>query len=225
MKTTHEYLVKEQQKTLETARYNYSFSAKLFFLGMDILAGRKDTLSKAKLLEILACIPYRAWEIRHYTKLTRKFRNSEKVNYSKQIVEWGRIAQDNEYWHLLVIHEKMKEEKMKDAWYLCSFVTLFAVLSYIFIARTMAFFSQKRAFLFNAEFENHAELVYAKFVKDHPELENQKQENEIVKQYTNVDTWADVFRRISLDERQHMIDSFIHCGKRQYVDKYYPDHN
>ncbi|MDD3740005.1 MAG: hypothetical protein PHH30_02080 [Bacteroidales bacterium] len=218
-----EYLKKEQQKTLETVRYNYSLSAKLFFLGMDILAGRKDTLSKAKLLEILACIPYREWEIKHYTKLTRKFRNSEKVNYSKEIVEWGRSAQDNEYWHLLVIHEKMKEDKMKDAWYLCSFITFFAVLSYVCIAKTFAFFSQKRAFLFNAEFENHAELVYAKFVRDHPELEDQKMENEIVKQYADVDTWADIFRRISLDERNHMNESFRYCGMMQYVDKYYSE--
>ena len=159
-------LKKEQQNTLNTPRYKYSFMAKVFFAGMDLVAGKKDNLPKAKLLEILASIPYRVWEIRHYVKLTRKFRNIEKVKKAQKVIDWGRDAQDNEYTHLLVIHEKMKEDGMKDRWYLHPVVAFFAVLSYVIISRTMACFSQKRAFLFNAEFENHAESVYAHMVKD-----------------------------------------------------------
>jgi hypothetical protein len=215
-----ESLKKEQQRTLETPRYKYSAIAKLFFFGMDLLAGKKDNLSKAKLLEILACIPYRVWEVKHYTKLTRKYRNYDKVKHFQEVIDWGRSAQDNEYFHLLVIHEKMKEDGMKDKWYLNPIVTFGAVLSYVLIARTMAFFSQKRAFLFNAEFENHAENVYAKMVEANPQWENQKVTNSLVKQYANVETWADVFRRISLDERDHMNHSFEHCGKPEFVIKY-----
>ncbi|MDD3568980.1 MAG: hypothetical protein PHT92_11330 [Bacteroidales bacterium] len=213
-------LKKEQQVTLNTPRYKYSLMAKIFFAGMDIAAGKKDDLPKAKLLEILASIPYRMWEIKHYMKLTRKFRNTKKVEKFQSVVDWGRSAQDNEYMHLLVIHEKMKEDGIKDKWYLNPIIAYFIVLAYVIIAKTMAFFSQKRAFLFNAEFENHAELVYAKLVADTPQWEEQKLTNELVKSYADVDTWADVFRRISLDERDHMNHSFEFCGKPELVQKY-----
>jgi len=213
-------LKKEQQVTLNTPRYKYSLMAKIFFAGMDIAAGKKDDLPKAKLLEILASIPYRMWEIKHYMKLTRKFRNTKKVEKFQSVVDWGRSAQDNEYMHLLVIHEKMKEDGIKDKWYLNPIIAYFIVLTYVIIAKTMAFFSQKRAFLFNAEFENHAELVYAKLVADTPQWEEQKLTNELVKSYADVDTWADVFRRISLDERDHMNHSFEFCGKPELVQKY-----
>lgn len=213
-------LKNEQQATLATSRYNYSLMAKMFFAGMNIVAGRRDDLPKAKLLEILASIPYRVWEVRHYYKLTGKFRNTVKVQKFQTVVNWGREAQDNEYTHLLVIHEKMKEDGIKDKWYLNPFITFFVVLSYVIIARLMAFFSQKRAFLFNAEFENHAELIYAQLVQNNPQWEEQNLKNRLVKEYADVENWADVFRKISLDERDHMNHSFKFCGKPEYIMKY-----
>lgn len=210
----------EQQVTLNTPRYKYSAAAKFFFFSMDLVTGKKNNLPKAKLLEILASIPYRAWEIRHYTKETRKYKQLLKVKDYQDIIEWSREAQDNEYMHLLVIHQKMLEDKMKDPWYLSGFVRYFVVLSYVIIAKTMAFFSQKRAFMFNAEFENHAENVYAGMVRDNPQWEKQKLTNEVVKQYADVETWADVFRRIGLDERDHMNHSFVKAGKSELVQKY-----
>ena len=213
-------LKSEQQNTLNTPRYKYSFAAKFFFFSMDLVAGKKDDLSKAKLLETLACIPYRAWEIRHYFKLTRNFANPKKTEKNNNIIDWSREAQDNEFMHLLVIHEKMKEDKINDKWYLNSFITFFIVVSYIFIAKTLAFFSQKRAFLFNAEFEDHAEFVYANLVKGNPQWEDEKVNNELVKKYADVDTWADVFRRIGLDERDHKNNSFYYCEKPEFIHKY-----
>ena len=213
-------LKKEHQNTLDTPRYPYSFIAKLFFAGMDIAAGKKDSLPKAKLLEILASVPYRVWEFRYYMKQTRKFFNTDKVKKAQDVIDWSRDAQDSEYTHLLVAHEKMKEDGLKDKWYLKPFFTFFIVLSYILIARLIAFLSQKRAFLFNAEFENHAESVYAGLVRDNPQWEEEKLTNPIVKAYVDVDTWADVFRRISLDERDHMNNSFYFSGNSEYIYKY-----
>ena len=48
------------------------------------------------------------------------------------------------------------------------------LISYIIISRLMAFFSQRRAFLFNAEFENHTKMVYARLVVDNPAREEHK---------------------------------------------------
>jgi demethoxyubiquinone hydroxylase (CLK1/Coq7/Cat5 family) len=213
-------LKKEQQASLARPRYKYSLAARFFFLAMDLATGRKVTLAKAKLLEILACVPYRGWEALQYARLTRQYQNQELVQQSCRIVSWARDAQDNEYWHLLVINEKMKQDGLRDPWYLYPLITYFMVWSYILFARPLAFFSPRRAFLFNAEFEDHAEHVYAQFVQDHPEWEKQPVNNPLAAEYAALNTWADIFRRIGLDERDHRNNSFVFCGKQECVVKY-----
>jgi len=212
-------LKKEHKNTLDCPCYKYSLLAKIFFCCMNMVAGKKDTLPKAKLLEILASIPYRVWELRHYLKQTREYKNSANVDKSAQIINWGRHAQDNEYTHLQVIHQKMLEDGIKDKWYTSRFVAFFIVLIYYLGSRLLACISQKRAFLFNAEFENHAEHVYAKLVVDNPQWEKQAVTDPLVRAYADVDCWADVFRRISLDERDHMIRSFEFCGRTDLIPK------
>ena len=213
-------LKREHKASLERARYGYSLAAKGFFLSMDLITGKKMTLSKVKLIEMLASIPYRSWEIRQYARLTRCYRNSDVVKEAHDIMAWGREAQDNEYWHLMVINEKMKADGEKDAWYLFPLVPLIMVGVYTALTRIMALVSIRRAFLFNAEFEDHAEHVYAQFVEEHPEWEEQPVTSEKVKEYGDLSTWADVFRRIGLDERDHMNKSFAFCGMPECLVKY-----
>jgi len=194
--------------------------AKFLFGTLHLIAGKKHSLPKAKLLEILASVPYREWEMKKYVSLSRNFRNKYEIDKANAIIEWGREAQDNEYMHVLVIHEKMKEDGIKDPWYLSPFVVFFAVYSYMFIAKLVKYISLKSAFHFNAQFEDHAEHIYAEMVNEHPEWETQPLANELVKKYADVDNWADVFRRISLDERDHRNNSFYFCGKPEFIVKY-----
>ena len=220
METNKIDLKKEQKVSLERPRYNYSLAAKIFFFSMDLVTGWEITLGKTKLIEILAGIPYRSWEIRQYGRMTRKYKDSNFVDKSGKIMEWSREAQDNEYWHLRVINEKIKEDGIKDPWYLFPLVPFILVSLYSLMTRLMAFLNIRRAFLFNAEFEDHAEHVYAKFVLDNPQWEDQPVNSDLVKQYADVKTWADVFRRIGLDERDHLNHSFVLCGKPENVVKY-----
>ncbi len=213
-------LKKEQKASRERPRYRYSLAAKGFFLSMDLLTGRKTTLAKAKLIETLASIPYRSWEMRQYALMTRCYRDQKLVREKSKILKWTREAQDNEYWHLMVINEKMKEDGAKDPWYLFPIIPFFMVAVYVVLTRLMAVVSIQRAFLFNAEFEDHAEHVYAQFVEEHPEWEKEPVSNARVKEYGALSTWADVFRRIGLDERDHMNSSFLLCGKPDCVVKY-----
>lgn len=213
-------LKKEQKASIARQRYKYSIAARFFFFTMDLITGRKITLAKAKLLETLASIPYRAWEIRQYERLTRKYRNESFVQKARKIMIWGRESQDNEYWHLLVINEKMKEDNVKDPWYLVPIVPFLMVSTYALISRILAIFNISRAFLFNAEFEDHAEHVYARFIEEHPEWDTQPVNSNLVKDYGDFQTWGDVFRRIGLDERDHMNNSFVFCGKPEAVVKY-----
>jgi ubiquinol oxidase len=213
-------LRKEQQASEDRPRYRYSLAARFFFLSMDLVTGKKVTLAKTKLIETLASIPYRSWEIRQYARMTRRYNDRQLVDHARDVMEWGREAQDNEYWHLLVINEKMKEDGVKSPWYLFPLVPFMMVMFYVVLTRIMAVVSIRRAFLFNAEFEDHAEHVYAQFVKEHPEWEDQPVNNELVKQYGDLSTWADVFRRIGLDERDHMNNSFVFCGQPECVVRY-----
>ena len=214
-------LKQEQAASLNRPRYQYSIAARIFFKTMDILAGSKTTLAKAKLVEILASIPYREWEIKQYKRMTRCYRKEGTVDESRNIVIWGREAQDNEYTHLLVIQEKTKEEGIADPWYLAFPVPQLMVIFYRIFARMLVFFSLRRALLFNAEFEDHAEHVYAELVWDNPDWENENADNSLVLGYTgDIMSWADVFRRIGLDERDHMNRSFLLAGKPEHVVKY-----
>ncbi len=217
----------EQQASLERPRYAYSPAARFFFASMDLLTGREVTLAKAKLLEMLACIPYRAWEAHQYARLTRRYRDPAAVQRARDIVTWGRAAQDNEYWHLLVLQEKMQADGLRDPWYLASPLLALMVSSYVIIARLLATSSLRGAFLFNAEFEDHAEHEYARFVAAHPEWETQPVHSPVVAQYTQAQTWADVFRRIGLDERDHRNRSFVYGSKPEHVVAYVgmPEHD
>jgi demethoxyubiquinone hydroxylase (CLK1/Coq7/Cat5 family) len=213
-------LRREQLATLNRPRYSYSLRAKLFFGIMDCLAGKEINLSKAKLIEILASIPYRRWEIRQYVRMTCKYNKQKLVDKAWKIMEWGREAQDNEYRHLLVINEKMKQDGIKNAWYLFAPIPFLLVFFYKMMTWFMSLINIRRSFLFNAEFEDHAEHEYARLVKKHPEWENQTVSGKPVKEYGSFSCWADVFRRIGLDERDHMNTSFAFGSKPEGVVAY-----
>lgn len=55
--------------------------------------------------------------------------------------------------------------------------------------------------------------MYAQFVDVHPVWEQQPVDNEQVEEHGDLPTWAEVFRRIGLDERDHMNKSFALCDK------------
>ena len=213
-------LKREQQASMARPRYRYSWVARFFFVSMDLVTGRKATLAKARLLEILAGVPYRAWEVNQYGLMTRSYRDRARVDQARRFVRWSREAQDNEYWHLLVIAQKMKAENMREPWYLVGPVPWFIVWSYGLMSRLLALFNLRRAFLFNGEFEDHAEHEYAQLVADNPAWESQSVEDELVSQYSKVRAWADVFRRIGLDERDHRNQSFAYSGKMDQVVRY-----
>ena len=213
-------LKKEQQASLARPRYRYSMAARFFFASMDLLSGKKTTLSKTLLIELLASIPYRAWELQMYARTTLGYKNREQVRKALKLMDWSRAAQDNEYWHVQAIEAKISEDGAKRAWYLIQPVPLVAIVFYVFFTRMLALFNLRRAFLFNAEFEDHAEHVYAQFVQDHPEWETQPVESPVVLERMPFENWADVFRRIGLDERDHRNDSFIEAGLPEHLADY-----
>ena len=89
-------LTKEQQATAARPRYKYSALARFFFRSMDMLAGEENTLAKARLIEALAPIPYRAWENHGHGRMTQRSADLEAVRQARSVAAWGREAKDNE---------------------------------------------------------------------------------------------------------------------------------
>ena len=213
-------LKKEQQASRARPRYPYSTVARVFFVSMDMLTGKKTTLAKAKLVEALAPVPYRAWERRERGPARRHQGDGELGNEADAIMRWGKEAQDNEHWHLLLIEEKIREDSAKQPWYLTPPLPALMVGPYAVLSWAMARTAIRRAFVLNGEFEDHAEHTYAQLVEDHPEWEDQPVVSRVVQGYGSFRSWADVFRRIGLDERDHMNNSFRFGGMPELVVKY-----
>lgn len=211
---------KEQEATLSRPPRKYGTLARALFWGMDMFYGRELSLGKIRLLEILARIPYQAWEIHQYHRLHHRFPDPHAVDAAEDIIEWGRDSQDNEFWHLRVVDEKMRQDRIKLHWFKDRIAPPIAAFKYNLFSRLLAFISIKTAFLLNADFEDHAEHEYMTFVKDHPELDSQHVDIPVVTNYGKFETWGDVFRRIALDERDHMNNSLIRAGRKAEVVSY-----
>ena len=201
-------LRKEHEATLARPRMKCGLLARLLFVGMDLLYGRKATLRKMRVLEILARIPYQAWEVRQYRRLDSRFDQDAQRVPAEEVLQWGRDAQDNEYWHLLLLREKMKQDGVGLSWFWDRLVPWAAVLQYRAASWLLALVSIRAAWQLNAEFEDHAEHEYAQFVEEHPELESQEVVSDVVHDGRGPEggrygSWADVFRRVGLDEREH----------------------
>jgi ubiquinol oxidase len=213
-------LKKEQQASRARPRYPYSAVARVFFGSMDMLTGKKTTLAKAKLVEILAPVPYRAWERRERGRVTRHQADGELGQEAGAIMRWGKEAQDSEHWHLLLIEEKIREDSAKEPWYLSPPLPSLMVGPYALLTWAMARVAIRRALVLNGEFEDHAEHTYAQLVQDHPEWEDQPVKSTVVQGYGSFRSWADVFRRVGLDERDMMNNSLVFAGRPEHVVEY-----
>ena len=85
----------EQERTLSTRRRDYGLLALLLFWTMNLFYGRKRTISKFKVLEVIARVPYQAWEHVAYIAMTHTY---SKPNFARRVFEFvkeSRAQQDN----------------------------------------------------------------------------------------------------------------------------------
>jgi ubiquinol oxidase len=94
----HEAMARAQRETLNTPRRPYGLPARVLFRLLDVLYGRKRTLSKFKILELVARVPYQSWEQVAYIAITHV---SQRTGLARRIhdrVAQTRAQQDNEQW-------------------------------------------------------------------------------------------------------------------------------
>src|SRR4051794_20872836 len=100
----------EQAKTLSSSRRNYGFLSRILFFMMDVFYGRQKSLPKCMVLEIIARVPYQAWEQVAYIAMTQTF---PKPVFARRVFNYvleTRHQQDNEQWHMFILEEMLSKE-------------------------------------------------------------------------------------------------------------------
>ncbi len=204
---TSEQLRKEQLNTLAAPPITYGILAKLLFVVIDLLYGRRRTWNKFKILELIARVPYQAWEHLAYIAITH---SSHKADYARRIfdrIRESRHQQDNEQWHLLILEEWTHRRGIHEGFFRHRLIPQIIAFLYYHISWLLYFIKPSLSYRLNMEFEDHAEREYMKFVQEHPELDHEPFSSCFKQEYGNFETMGDVLRQIGYDERMHKEDS------------------
>jgi hypothetical protein len=209
-------LREEQESTLSAPRLRYGLLARMLFLGMDLMYGRKRTLSKFKVLEVIARVPYQAWQHVGYIAITHKY---EEPTFARRIFEFvseSRHGQDNEQWHLLILAEMIQDQGLEEGFLRYRLLPQVIAFFYYHVSWLLCVVRPGWSYQLNAHFEDHAEHEYMEFVRENPELERASFKSAFEKDYGSFANQADLFRRIGLDEREHKEDSLARMEQPRF---------
>lgn len=204
---TSEQLKREQEKTLASPRMRYGLLARLLFVGMDLLYGRRKSLSKFKVLEVIARVPYQSWEHVAYIAITHTHAYPDFARRVFDRVKESRIQQDNEQWHLLILEELTDKKGIHENFLWYRLLPQVIAFVYYHISWLLYVIRPAWSYLLNAHFEDHAEHEYMEYVAENPALETEPFESMFAADYGNFASLADLFRQIGYDERVHKLES------------------
>lgn len=212
-----EQLRVEEATTLAQPERRYGLLAKMLFLVMDLLYGRARSWSKFKVLEVIARVPYQAWEHVAYIAITQQYEHEDFARRVFDRVKEARHQQDNEQWHLLILEEWIHRNQVKENFLLHRLAPQVIAFFYYQISWLLYVMKPEWSYRLNVDFENHAEHEYMLFAQEHPELEHIPFESAFKKDYGNFATMADVIRQIGYDERVHKNESMMKLGMARFA--------
>ena len=203
----HAALAITHAATLATPRRRYSLAARALFIGLDAFYGRPRTLEKFRVLELIARVPYQAWEQVAYVATTHVHEHGDLARRIYAHVVQARAQQDNEQWHLFLLDELIATHgnslgRMRGSWLPQLLAFVYYQLSWLLYVASPTWSHR-----LNADFEDHAEHEYATLVSEHPEWESVAFASNYTDYYGEFDSLADLFRQISHDERVHKLES------------------
>lgn len=202
-KLTAEQRRQAQKVTLSSPRMRYGILARLLFMTMDLVYGRKKTFSKFKVLELIARVPYQSWENVAYVAITHMYAQRDFARRVFDRVKEAREAQDNEMWHLLILEELTHARGMKENVLLYRIMPQVIAFTYYHICWFLYVIKPSWSYLLNAHFEDHAEHEYMEFVAENPQFESEPFTSLFEEDYAFSESVADIFRQIGHDERMH----------------------
>ncbi len=210
-------LKKEQAKTLETPRRRYGLLASFLFLAMDLFYGHKRSISKFKVLEVIARVPYQSWEHVAYIAMTHTYAAPGLARRIFEFIKESRHQQDNEQWHLLILEEMVQNKGIRENFFLYRIVPQFMAFFYYHVSWLLYVIKPRWSYAMNADFEDHAEHEYMEFVKANPQFETMPFDSDFKADYGDFKDVADLFRQIGLDERMHKEESLARIEKARFA--------
>lgn len=219
MRTTVQDLRKEQQKTLDTPRIKAGISARILFFLMDLIYGKQASLSKFRVLEIVARMPYTAWEQVSNVAITHTHSDPIFAKDIHRTVVETREQTDNETWHLLMLEELLEKKGKRHGVIRVRIIPQVLAWVYYHLSWLLYAVKPRVSYRLNVEFEDHAEHEYMQYVADHLEIDDEKWESEFKEIYGNYETVGDLLRRIGLDEREHKESSMAHMKQSRFARK------
>ena len=205
----------EQGVTLAAPRREYSPAARFLFVALDLVYGRRRTILKFRVLELIARVPYQAWEQAAYIAITHM---SDRRAFARRIfhrVEESRAQQDNEQWHLFILEELLEPNERKRFWRY-SLIPQAVAFAYYQLSWLLYVMKPAWSYRLNADFEDHAEHEYMELVAEHPEWDDTPVTGEVANDYGDFESLADIFRQIGYDERVHKEESLAHMREPRF---------
>jgi len=212
----HDQLVASQRQTLAATRRRYSIGARILFRMLDAVYGAPRTLSKFKVLELIARVPYQAWEQVAYVAITHTYENPSFARDVFARVASSRDQEDNEQWHLLILEEMIERQRLRESWVKFFLIPQVIALGYYHVSWLLYVVRPAWSYRLNADFEDHAEHEYALLVQEHPEWEDEPFVSAFADDYATVGSVADLFRQIGYDERVHKESSIASMRKPRF---------
>jgi ubiquinol oxidase len=214
---SHEELVREQRATLASPRRIYSKSAKLLFASLDVFYGGGRNLEKFRVLELIARVPYQAWEHVAYVALTHKANEPGFAGRIFTKVRSSRRQQDNEQWHLLIL-EELCATRPRQYGRLRTMVFP-QILAFVYYQLSWLLYAVRPdwSYRLNADFEDHAQHEYALLVDEQPWLNDIPYNGEFAESYARFPSLADLFRQISVDEKIHKEESIAQLRNPRFI--------
>lgn len=201
----HDELVAAQQRELTTPRRDYAMASRALFRVMDLVYGEGRSLEKFRVLEVVARVPYQAWESIAYVAMTH---TSKKPDFARRVYDRARVArieQDNEQWHLLILEELTADQPRR--WLRGRIIPQVLAITYYQLSWLLFVIRPRWSYRLNADFEDHAAHEYAQLVAEHPEWESERFDSSFRSDYGSYDSLADLFRQICHDEAVHRDES------------------
>lgn len=214
--TNNEMLAAEQRLTLDTPRRRYGLLARLLFVTMDLIYGRRRSLDKFEVLELIARVPYQAWENVAYAGITHTHACPAFARRIFDFVKEARAQQDNEQWHLLILEEQVARRGARYGFIRRRVVPQLIALFYYHVSWLLYVIEPRLSYELNADFEDHAEHEYMHFVAERPELDEAPFVSAFEEDYGRFASLGDALRRIGVDEREHKNESLAHVDAPRF---------
>jgi hypothetical protein len=206
----------EQERTLASERRPYGAPARLLFGLMDQVYGPERSLSKFKVLEVVARVPYQAWERVAYVAVTHSYSRPGFARRIFERVHESREQQDNEQWHLLILEELVDDAGRRESFIRYRLIPQALAFVYYQLSWLLYVVHPAWSYRLNADFEDHAEHEYALFVEESPHLAERPYDGAFSAEYGRFASRADLFRQIGHDERVHKNESLTRMADPRF---------